>query len=371
MNKFLKSFLSSGKFLPGKLKKLAKSQASDEEFFSLITSENIWSNTFETSIPIYRIHSHVHDFLDECEIKNGKAVAPDGKIRKVLFLGYDGMRADAAFEIASSKNAYNKSLESCTASFGGICETAKSGGLYLAYCGGETATSTQQSTSTSAGWIAQLTGTWGTENGVKENSDTKNLKKKTFLLEYAEKGLATSVSFDWMPFFETNLKEEIEYCQKNKNLSLDFINISPTQAKSDAGEIERLTKSSPFSGFAPADIAARDCALSQIEKDNSIVCSIYDSIDGAGHTHGFSPQCTQYALACLGCDSYTWQILRTIEAREKELNEKWLVILANDHGGKGKGHGGQSLQERTTWISTNIKMKEDYFAKDYNGKTRS
>ena len=69
------------------------------------------------------------------------------------------------------------------------------------------------------------------------------------------------------------------------------------------------------------------------------------------------------------CDTYTYQILREIKSREEKLNEKWLIILSNDHGGKDRGHGGQTLEERTTFIATNIPFDEKLLGKSYNGKT--
>lgn len=110
------------------------------------------------------------------------------------------MRADAAAQVVSAKNAYNLNEIGAGVKYGGIANVANEGGLYLAYCGGETGTETQQSTSTSAGWTAQFTGVWGIKNGIKENCDTKNMRFKTFALEYAEKGLSTSINFDWTPF---------------------------------------------------------------------------------------------------------------------------------------------------------------------------
>lgn len=81
----------------------------------------------------------MHDFLDVCEIKDDGAVAPNGKIRKVLFIGFDGMRADALPYVLD--NAGNSKT-----GVSGIAELQQSGGLYLAYCGGETGTDTEQTT---------------------------------------------------------------------------------------------------------------------------------------------------------------------------------------------------------------------------------
>lgn len=222
MNHSLKMFLSSGRFLPQLIKKFNKPNL-DKEYLDYINSATVWKNDFKSSLPICAVYTHIHSFLDKCEINGGNAVDSDGKIRKVLFLGYDGMRADAAQKMLEMKNAYNKDLPSFTNEFGGISEVAKKGGIYLAYCGGYTDTLYQQSSDTAAGWTAQFTGKWGLNNGVKENDDTKKLSTKTVILEYAEKGLATSINFDWEPLFAVNLKSEINYVMAHSELNAKYI----------------------------------------------------------------------------------------------------------------------------------------------------
>ena len=56
-----------------------------------------------------------------------------------------------------------------------------------------------------------------------------------------------------------------------------------------------------------------------------------------------------------------------IEEREENDNEEWLVVFANDHGGINQGHGEQTLEERTTWIATNIPFDESLYSAGYDG----
>ena len=366
MKESVKAFLSSSKIIPQAIKKALVKNEPTEDYRLTLAKYDIWKNDFSQSVPVYQIYHHVHRFMDECEIKDEKAVAKNGKVRKVLFLGYDGMRADTAAKIVGAVNAYDPESVGAGVTYGGIHNVAKSGGLYLAYCGGETDTDTQQSTSTSAGWTAQMTGVWGKFNGIKENNDTKNMKYKTFPLEYAEKGLSACVTFDWTPFFNDNLRPEIEYAAAHPEIKIKYINnsIRDTDGKSD---FEKLTAFDGKIGYTLVDTAARDFALYSIENGDSIVYVLYDSIDANGHAHEFSPNCNEYVSAASTCDTFTYQILSEIKKREELLNEEWLIILANDHGGRGRGHGGQSLEERTTWIATNIPISEDMFGKDYDG----
>lgn len=196
---------------------------SDSSFFNKISKYSFWKNTVETSIPEYQTYNHVHDFLDECAVENGRAVAPNGKTRKVLFIGFDGMRADALPYVVQDKNA-NTIAYNSKAGNGGVGELAKTGAVYFAYCGGETGTDTQQTTSTSSCWTSHFTGVWGNKHGIITNDDSKNQQYKTFMLEYAERGLNTSIAFDWDPYFDVNLREEVKYVMQKK-LPMRFCDI--------------------------------------------------------------------------------------------------------------------------------------------------
>lgn len=199
---------------------------SNGSYLNEVGRYSFWKNTPQTSLPEYRTYNHVHDFLDVCEIKDGKAVSCDGKIRKVLFIGFDGMRADFLPYVLQDENSSLTAVNEKTGT-GGISEIAQKGGVYLAYCG------------------------------------------------------------------------------------------------------------------------------------------IFHNIDTAGHMFGFGS--TQYNGIVMNCDMYTYSVPWVIQEREKRFNEEWLVIFANDHGGLGKGHGNQTLEERTTWIATNIPFDEKYYAKGYDG----
>lgn len=195
---------------------------SDSDYLKKVSAYSFWSNSSENAIAEYNTYNHVHDFLDECEIKDGNAYAPNGKIRKVLFIGFDGMRADALPYVLA--DAYN-SVTNVSA----VKRLQQSGGLYIAYCGGETGTETEQTTSTSASWTSHFTGVWGAKHGIKTNDDSKNMDYKTFMLEYAEKGLNSSLAFDWDQYLDVNLKEEVKYVLNNK-LPMQFCDIDRSKA---------------------------------------------------------------------------------------------------------------------------------------------
>lgn len=365
---FIKTVISNIKAVSSGYKREKIKVKSNSAYLKNIGGYSFWKNTPETAVPEYQTYFHVHDFLDVCEIKNGKAVAPNGRVRKVLFIGFDGMRPDALPYVIQDENsaltAYNSKLN-----FSAINEIAKKGGIYISYCGGEAGTDTQQTTSTSSCWTSHFTGVWGNKHGIITNDDTKNLKYKTFALEYAQKGLNTCIAFDWDPFFDVNLKEEIKYAMKN-SLPIKFCDI-------DRAKKAGNTQSAVFNNFvsphkpsvsAPYDSGMRDYIVSRIENGDDIVCGIFDNIDSAGHMFGFG-RSTQYIGTVINCDMYAYSVLQYVREREKNLNEEWLVIFGNDHGGLGRGHGNQTLEERTTWLATNIPFDKKYYSNGYDGFT--
>lgn len=348
---------------------------SDAAYLQTLEQSDIWVNSASASVPEYQIYHHVHAFLDECAIADGSAVSPEGKTRKVLFLGFDGMRADAALQLFEGTNVFDQSLGGGRQIASGIRTLAAQGGIYLAYCGGEAGTNTEQTTSTSASWTSQFTGVWGASHGIKTNDDVKNLQYKTFILEYAEQGLHTALAFDWDQYLDVNLKEEVKLALSNPQLSVKFCDIDREKKdklkKTEAETLELYNFVAPGnpSPDAPFDSGMRDWVLARMAAGDDVVCGIFHNIDTAGHNYEFSPRNAQYKNAVYTCDSYAYEILQVVTARETLYNEEWLVVFANDHGGIGQGHGGQTLEERTTWIATNRLLDETYYAEGYDGFT--
>ena len=253
----------------------------------------------------------------------------------------------------------------------GIGELMKTGGLYVAYCGGEMGTDTEQTTSTSASWTSHFTGVWGSKHGIKTNDDAKNLEYKSYMLAFAEKGLDTSLAFDWDQLFDVNFAEEVKYVMQN-DLPMHFCDIDRTKAdkikKTNAQTLELYNYVAPEtpSSSSPYDTGMRDYILQRMEAGDDIICGIFHNIDSAGHSYGFG-ESTEQTGAVINCDMYAYSILQAVSEREQNYNEEWLVVFANDHGGLGTGHGEQTLEERTTWIATNIPFDEKYYSQGYDG----
>jgi hypothetical protein len=87
--------------------------------------------------------------------------------------------------------------------------------------------------------------------------------------------------------------------------------------------------------------------------------------DDMGHMYGDSPQ---FYDAVNLMDAQVGKVLDAIAYRKKKYKEDWLLILTTDHGRSekdGRGHGGQSVRQRTTWMASNYPHLNNY-AQYYN-----
>ncbi len=72
-----------------------------------------------------------------------------------------------------------------------------------------------------------------------------------------------------------------------------------------------------------------------------------DHVDHAGHEYGHGTQ--EYFRAVAKADSLTGVIVKAI--KDAGIYENTVILMTADHGGKGKGHGGGSPEEKTIpWI---------------------
>lgn len=139
------------------------------------------------------------------------------------------------------------------------------------------------------------------------------------------------------------------------------------KTRAETLELYNIAAPESPSKTAPYDEGMRDYLLQRIEGGDDIVTGISHNIDSNGHTYGFSNTEGRYVNSVRNCDTYAYQILEVIKEREKTANEQWLVVMSNDHGGIETRHGEQTLEERTTWIVSNYKFDEKYYAKGYDG----
>ncbi|WP_405851466.1 alkaline phosphatase family protein [Streptomyces sp. NBC_00090] len=74
-----------------------------------------------------------------------------------------------------------------------------------------------------------------------------------------------------------------------------------------------------------------------------------DDVDGAGHSYGAAS--SQYLAALNTADAQVGQILNAVTSRATYADEDWQIIITADHGHTdGGGHGGNTPQERQTFV---------------------
>lgn len=81
--------------------------------------------------------------------------------------------------------------------------------------------------------------------------------------------------------------------------------------------------------------------------ETDLIFGIYENTDCTGHGIEFNVKNPAYAKAFVDIDRFSYQLIEHIESRKSYDKEDWLIIAVTDHGGKGTGHGGQSVYERT------------------------
>ena len=295
--------------------KYAKDSGDTEELYRQNVALVDYENTIETAIPQTEIYNMIKNHF-EGELPEGKTE------KKAIVIGYDGCRADVLKEMLDEKSAIDLLMDDGAP-------------LNFAYCGGVNyPAENTQDTSTAPGWCSILTGVWADKHGITANDITKTMEYKTLLVSLVEDGTIDSSSFitRWKGHFDrkdATYNEEKAYCEDNN------INVSFNRCEDDAASRE----------FTLNEIGKKDCA--------DFLFVIYEPTDSTGHDYGFTINNPGYKEAFQTADRYGADTIGAIKARETYETEDWLIIITADHGGIGTGHGGDSIQERMTFIVSN------------------
>lgn len=287
-----------------------------KEIYSTEQLQNDITYTDTTHYPQTIVNSLVNDFL-QAELAQGK------QEKKVLILGFDGFRIDAFLSLLKREDT-------------AIEEVAQTGGLYQTYAGGDM--DTRQETSTAPGWASILTGAWSSDTQVYDNEDVLAKEVDTFLIKQARKGIDSAFISSWMPHFE------ITYQNEQKQAIDEALPIAYIASEDDDDTLRTTLQLLQD----PQSIDKAD------QLDPTIVFSIFEYSDHAGHTSGYGVGNPAYMQACKDADMAGRQLLEAIKQRKNYSQEEWLILITTDHGGNEMGgHGGQSELERATWLASN------------------
>ncbi len=297
------------------LMRYSKDKNDTEELYRQNIASVNYENTIETAYPQTDLYGIIEEHF--------KSELPEGKTeKKAVIIGYDGCRADILTEVQQENSAIGYLLEN-------------GGSNNLTYCGGVNYPEINtQDTSTAPGWCSILTGVWADKHGITKNDITKSMDHKTLMTALAEEEIIDSASFitRWKGHFSrknaTYLLEK-EYCEAN-SLAVAFNHCENNDA-SHKFVLDKVNK--------------EDCA--------DFLFVIYEHTDSTGHNYGFTVNNPGYKEAFKESDACGFEVIKAIESRETYDTEDWLIIVTSDHGGKGTGHGKQSIQERMTFATMN------------------
>ncbi|RYY20204.1 MAG: alkaline phosphatase family protein [Chitinophagaceae bacterium] len=260
--------------------------------------------------------------------------------KKAVFVIVDGISADVIEKIATP------ALDSIAAV----------GGYARAYVGGEKDGYSQTPTVSAVGYNSLLTGTWANKHNVWDNDiAAPNYAYPTIFRLFKEQypDRKTAVFSSWLDN-RTKLvgdglpaagNQNVDY--KYDSLEYDTVHFAHDRSRDFMHRIDE----------AVVDSAAKSIRLQA--PDLSWVYLEYT--DDMGHMYGDSEQ---FYRAVRLMDNQMSRLWEAIRFREAKYNEDWVIYITTDHGrsaNNGKGHGGQTDRERSTWIVTNDDSLNSYF----------
>lgn len=263
----------------------------------------------------------------------------DEPVRKTLFVIMDGISDDVIRDIETPH----------------LDEIASRGAFLPAYVGGEPGTYSETPTISAVGYNSLLTGTWVNKHNVWGNAiRNPNYNYWTLfrLLKHQHPGKKAAIFSTWLDNRTKLLGTGLE---QTGGLELDY--------SFDGFEHDTLHFPHDRETVYIRDIDdfVTDEAADYIQSHGPDMSWVYlQFTDNMGHMYGDHPK---FHESIRHMDGQIGQLWEAIQYREKNYNEKWLMIITTDHGRSadtGKGHGGQSERERSTWIVTNTDQINDY-----------
>ncbi|GAA2818437.1 alkaline phosphatase family protein [Crossiella cryophila] len=182
-------------------------------------------------------------------------------------------------------------------------------------------------TSSGPGWSTILTGTWPDQHGVKENSFAGNRLAEypdwLSRVEAADPGKDTWAAMDWKPIGDRIIGDKID---------------------------TKIVLDGDRDGYVAHDATIVQRAEAHLKNDKADASYVYlGQQDIVGHNKGAASP--EYLTELARMDGYVRRLLDAVAARAGRADEKWLVMITTDHGHTpGGGHGGPSLDERSTFI---------------------
>ncbi|WDE05652.1 alkaline phosphatase family protein [Thalassomonas viridans] len=224
--------------------------------------------------------------------------------KHVLLIGIDGLRGDS---IQCAGCARTDALDALISS-GAFHSNVIAGG--------------DQVTSSGPGWASVFTGFWSNKHGVTSNNTSlPMLKPHVFeLIKQTYPTATTAVVADWYNLTHNLLPNGADHVVANSN---------------------------------KASQQATDTVKGWLSWDNPPTAIFYYLHNVDIHTSSYDPLSSTYKQNIASEDAQIQQVLTALTNRPNYRNEEWLIVVTSDHGGINRGHGGQSNQERNTFLILN------------------
>jgi predicted AlkP superfamily pyrophosphatase or phosphodiesterase len=236
--------------------------------------------------------------------------AADRPASRVLFIGIDGCRRDA---LGAAKAPNLRSLIDA----GAFSDDTNIVG---------TRTDTADTVS-GPGWSNLLTGVWADKHGVLDNK-------------------FKSPHYEEFPHFFRHVKEAFP-----RAYTCSYCTWEPIQKLilSAADDSKFFPSSQEVSYVASDEQCAAKAVQTLNEGDPDVMFVYLGNVDETGHKKGFHPSVPEYIEALQTVDGQIGRILDALRKRPRYREEKWLLLVSTDHGGRGTNHsGGRSQDEVNT-----------------------
>lgn len=251
--------------------------------------------------------------------------------RKAVFIILDGIPADVIERVPTPA----------------LDAIAAAGAYARAYVGGERGGRTQTPTISAPGYMSLITGTWAYKHNVWGNSNQSpnyaywNLFR---IVETVEPRRRTALFSTWTD-------------NRTVLIGLGTPEAGTFTIDHVVDGFERDTLAYPHDRASQYILAIDERvsteAAAHIRAVGPDLSWVYlQHTDDMGHAFGDSER---FYAAVQRADAQVARIWAAVQQRQT-LGEDWMIVVTTDHGrdaATGKGHGGQSDRERTTWIVTN------------------
>ncbi|UCJ07554.1 alkaline phosphatase family protein [Chitinophaga pendula] len=270
----------------------------------------------------------------------GLSVQAQRGARKAVFIIVDGIPADV---IEKQPTPHLDSISAV-------------GGYTRAYVGGEKGGYSQTPTISAVGYNSLLTSTWVNKHNVWDNDIAAQNYNYWSIFRYFKQAYPQKQTAVFSTWLDNRTKLLGDSLPQTGYLKIDH----------HVDGLEKDTARFPHDKQSwyihQIDEVVVNEAAQYIRTQAPDLNWVYlEYSDDMGHRHGDSDKMYE---AVKMVDDQVGRIWQALEYRRKQFGEDWQIYITTDHGRDsktGRGHGGQSDRERTTWIVTNAKGLNTYF----------